>query len=214
MAGVDMKTRGKLVEEYARVLLDAWTGEPFEWRGRTITVTPKPFTQPHPDPAHRRRHRVGGAARGPSAPADDADEHRSAAPGLVRRRGREVGLHRRLRDEARGSDVHLRDRRIPSRPGPRSGRTCCTRRRPTPGSRPRARCRLPKIDAETIDDLKQSAQYVVGTPDDVIAAAERIPATGAMTFNPLAGGLPPDLSWPSLELFASDVLPRIRPPAG
>ena len=30
-------------------MLDAWTGEPFEWRGRTITVTPKPFTQPHPN---------------------------------------------------------------------------------------------------------------------------------------------------------------------
>ena len=64
-----------------------------------------------------------------------------------------------------------------------------------------------------VDDLKRSAQIVVGTPDDVIAAAERIPATGAMTFNPLAGGLPPDLSRPSLELFATDVLPKIRPPA-
>ena len=71
----------------------------------------------------------------------------------------------------------------------------------------------PRIDADTIDDLKQSDQIVVGTPDQVVAAAERIPMTGAMTFNPLAGGLPPDLSWPSLELFASDVLPRIRPAA-
>ena len=36
---------------------------------------------------------------------------------------------------------------------------------------------------------------------------------GALTFNPLAGGLPPDISWASLELFASEVMPRLRPPA-
>jgi hypothetical protein len=32
----------------------------------------------------------------------------------------------------------------------------------------------------------------------------------ALNFHPLAGGLPPDLAWPSLELFVSSVLPRIR----
>src|SRR6266542_4711348 len=48
MAGVDCKQRGKLLEEYMEVMLKAWTGEPFEWRGRTVQVTPKPKTQPHP----------------------------------------------------------------------------------------------------------------------------------------------------------------------
>ena len=32
-----------------------------------------------------------------------------------------------------------------------------------------------------------------------------------MTFNPLAGGLPPALPWESLELFAAEVLPALRP---
>ena len=44
MAGVDKKQRGKLLEEYVGVLRQAWTGEPFEWRGRTIQVTPRPAT--------------------------------------------------------------------------------------------------------------------------------------------------------------------------
>src|SRR5690242_9723475 len=48
MAGVDRKQRGKLLEEYVGVMRQAWTGEPFEWRGRTVQVTPKPMTQPHP----------------------------------------------------------------------------------------------------------------------------------------------------------------------
>jgi hypothetical protein len=50
---------------------------------------------------------------------------------------------------------------------------------------------------------------LVGTPDDVVAAAGRLLPGGALTFNPLAGGLPPALAWPSLELFASEVLPRL-----
>src|SRR5919198_3628783 len=35
MAGIERKQRGKLLEEYIEVMLKAWTGEPFEWRGRT-----------------------------------------------------------------------------------------------------------------------------------------------------------------------------------
>src|SRR5712691_2392502 len=46
MAGVDRKARGRLLEEYVQVLRQAWTGEPFEWRGRTIRVTPKPRSEP------------------------------------------------------------------------------------------------------------------------------------------------------------------------
>ena len=71
----------------------------------------------------------------------------------------------------------------------------------------------PKVDAETVDDLKASAQIVVGTPDEVLEAARAIPPFGAMTFNPMAGGIPPRLAWESLELFAAEVLPRLRPDA-
>jgi len=37
-----------------------------------------------------------------------------------------------------------------------------------------------------------------------------LPAMSGLTFNPLAGGMPPALAWPSLELFADKVLPRLR----
>src|SRR5205807_2014476 len=48
MAGIDRKQRGRLLEESIEVMRKAWTGEPFEYRGRTIRVTPTPFTKPHP----------------------------------------------------------------------------------------------------------------------------------------------------------------------
>jgi alkanesulfonate monooxygenase SsuD/methylene tetrahydromethanopterin reductase-like flavin-dependent oxidoreductase (luciferase family) len=48
MAGADHAARGKTLEEYVGVMLRAWSGEPFEWQGRQVTVTPKPATLPHP----------------------------------------------------------------------------------------------------------------------------------------------------------------------
>jgi alkanesulfonate monooxygenase SsuD/methylene tetrahydromethanopterin reductase-like flavin-dependent oxidoreductase (luciferase family) len=46
MAGIDRKKRGTLLEEAVTVMRQAWTGEPFEWRGRTVRVTPKPPSEP------------------------------------------------------------------------------------------------------------------------------------------------------------------------
>lgn len=47
-AGVEWGRRGKLQDELLETLLQAWTGEPFPYRGRTVQVTPRPYTQPHP----------------------------------------------------------------------------------------------------------------------------------------------------------------------
>src|SRR5881296_2053107 len=46
MAGIERTQRGKLLEESVEVMRQAWTGEPFAWRGRTIRVTPKPASAP------------------------------------------------------------------------------------------------------------------------------------------------------------------------
>lgn len=45
---VEWKRRGRLQDELLETLLKAWTGEEFEYRGRTVRVTPRPFTEPHP----------------------------------------------------------------------------------------------------------------------------------------------------------------------
>src|SRR5436189_5771693 len=66
MAGVERAERGRLLEEYVGVMRQAWTGEPFTWRGRTIRVTPKPASPPmiliggSTEKAARRAARLGG----------------------------------------------------------------------------------------------------------------------------------------------------------
>ncbi len=46
--GKDWAKRGALQDEAIDTMLKAWTGEPFEYRGTTVQVSPRPFTQPHP----------------------------------------------------------------------------------------------------------------------------------------------------------------------
>ena len=45
---VDWKRRGRLQDELLETLLTAWTGEEFTYRGRTVRLTPRPYTDPHP----------------------------------------------------------------------------------------------------------------------------------------------------------------------
>src|SRR5690606_36917387 len=46
--GVDFARRGALQDELLETLLKAWTGEEFTHRGRTVRITPRPSTEPHP----------------------------------------------------------------------------------------------------------------------------------------------------------------------
>ncbi|HRE01195.1 MAG TPA: LLM class flavin-dependent oxidoreductase, partial [Ilumatobacteraceae bacterium] len=69
MFGKAMNERGKLMEEGVTALRKAWTGEPFEFRGETVLVRPRPFQQPGPPiimagdsrAAARRAARIGDA---------------------------------------------------------------------------------------------------------------------------------------------------------
>ncbi len=46
--GKTWEDRGRLMDECLETLLKAWTGEPFEYRGQRIRVTPSPLSRPHP----------------------------------------------------------------------------------------------------------------------------------------------------------------------
>jgi len=46
MAGLEHAARGRVLEEHVGAVLEALTGERFDWRGRDVRVTPKPVTDP------------------------------------------------------------------------------------------------------------------------------------------------------------------------
>ena len=67
----------------------------------------------------------------------------------------------------------------------------------------------PYEGAATLADLKAHPRFEVLTPDACVEYVLDLPADAEVVFQPLMGGLPVDIGWSSLRLFASDVLPRL-----
>jgi alkanesulfonate monooxygenase SsuD/methylene tetrahydromethanopterin reductase-like flavin-dependent oxidoreductase (luciferase family) len=209
MAGADHEGRGKVLEEYVGIVVRALSGEPFEWQGRTITVTPRPVTQPHPTimvgggvPAAARR---AARLRLPMMPMN-TDASLGAA---YREESERIGFSGGFVMMPSGPTfVHVTN--DPERTWSQIGDYLLYEAKTYASYQTPGQHSTPMVDASTVDELKASPQIVVGTPDEVVAVAASVPPMGALTFNPLAGGLPPDLAWESLELFASEVHPRIK----
>ncbi|MGH8979321.1 MAG: LLM class flavin-dependent oxidoreductase [Acidimicrobiia bacterium] len=209
MAGVEHGRRGKILEEQIAALLRAWTGEPFEWQGRTVRVTPRPATQPHPTVL------VGGGV-----PAAARRAARLRLPMMPM--NTDPALHTAYREEAERIGFTGGFVMVPEGPtflhvadDPERAwhdiapyllyETQTYASFQTPGQHS-----TPRVDAENLEDLKRASQLWVGTAEQILERAGTLGPTAALNFHPLAGGLPPDLAWSSLELFAANVLPQLR----
>lgn len=205
MFGVDRSRRGRIVEEHLEVMKQAWTGEPFEYRGRTVRVTPAPMTKPHPlvmvggstEKAARRAARLHlpfMPAIGDPELARIYDEERAAV-------GFEGGFT--LLPSGPGF-VHVTDdpERDWHRIAPHAMYDANTYAQWQTGNQ---RSQV-TVHADSTDELRKSGVYAVVTPDECVALAQQ---HGTLLFHPLMGGMPPDLGWQSLELFAAKVAPRL-----
>jgi alkanesulfonate monooxygenase SsuD/methylene tetrahydromethanopterin reductase-like flavin-dependent oxidoreductase (luciferase family) len=213
MAGIDHAARGKVLEEYVDVMLRAWTTDAFEWRGRNIRVTPKPATQPHPMvllgggvPAAARR---AARLRLPMLPMNTDPRVAEAYYDEAKKIGFESGF---VMVPEGPTFLHVTD--DPDKAWAEIGEYLLYETSTYASYQTQGQTSTPMVRAESIADLRNAPQIWVGTPDDIVERAAGVSPMGALNFNPLAGGLPPDLAWPSLELFASSVLPRLRPVNG
>jgi alkanesulfonate monooxygenase SsuD/methylene tetrahydromethanopterin reductase-like flavin-dependent oxidoreductase (luciferase family) len=208
MFGCPLSERAKRTSETVRTLRQAWTGEPFEFRGREARVTPPPDRPGGPaismgggtEPAARRAARLGDGFL-PMSPA----------------------LYDVYRDE-------LRKLGKPD-PGPYGGGDTSFFHVATDVDEgwvavaPYALHEVNSygqwmaeagLDAEGIyqpvadaDALRQTGQYRVITPDQLVAELKEKGPYGFAMFHPLMGGIPPALGWESLHLFEREVLPRL-----
>ena len=51
---------------------------------------------------------------------------------------------------------------------------------------------------------------MVVTPEECVELCRRIGPGGRLGFNPLNGGIDPEIAWESLHLFEHEVLPALR----
>lgn len=204
MAGVDRKRRGTLLEEAIGVMRKAWTGQPFEWRGRTIRVTPAPPFPPmimlggSTEKAARRAAKLEMGffpAVGDARLAEIYDEecrNRGFTGGFVSLPGGPGFVHV-TEDPERDWEII----------GPHAlfdAQTYASWQ--TPGQRSEVH-----TEAQTIEDVRRSGVFAVVTPEECIAMGRE---QGRIILHPLMGGLDPEFSWRSLRLFEEKVLPALR----
>jgi alkanesulfonate monooxygenase SsuD/methylene tetrahydromethanopterin reductase-like flavin-dependent oxidoreductase (luciferase family) len=61
-----------------------------------------------------------------------------------------------------------------------------------------------------VEELKRDPAMWVLTPEECVRRCVEAGDDYELRFHPLLGGMPPDLSWPNLALFAEKVLPALR----
>lgn len=206
MFGKDLSRRVPSVIEAVRTLKDAWTGEPFEFRGRTVRVTPRPHREPRPPiflggasvAAARRAARIADIFM-PSDP-QFWDAYRRA---VIEDGGPDFGamppigprfLHIAEDVEQGWSDVGdfvANDRRSYGTWAADAGLVTGHRR----------------VTDE--HGLRDDPEYRVVTPEQCVEVIRDLGQHGTMPFNPMMGGVPPRIAQESLELFAQRVLPAL-----
>jgi alkanesulfonate monooxygenase SsuD/methylene tetrahydromethanopterin reductase-like flavin-dependent oxidoreductase (luciferase family) len=203
MFDVAMNERGRRVSDAVTVLRGAFSGEPFEYRGRTVHVTPAPFRPGGPPillggsskPAAERAARIGDGFI-PSTPevwtfyrdAVIALGRPDPGPGMIGgtqttalAEDAEKGWEQMapfFLHETNAYGVWQAQDNIAS----------------------------PYHTVADVDALRSTGQYRVITPDQFIEEQKAAPFPYA-GFHPMCGGMPIDLAWSSLHLFEHKVLP-------
>ena len=206
--GKPFEERGRLMDECLETLLAAWKGEPFEYRGQTIRVTPTPMSRPHPlffvggmsAVAVRRAARLGL----PFYPAEDRPDLEKLYHEELKRQGTEGFYY----SPGTGNTMLFVD------PDPDSAweelAPCFLRELNEYHSWKQAGVTRPSEQpVETIDELKAQKRFEILTPEQ----ARRRYASGARevaVLHPLAGGIPLEKAWPRLRLFCEEVLAPLR----
>ncbi|NNL66590.1 MAG: LLM class flavin-dependent oxidoreductase [Myxococcales bacterium] len=207
MFGKDWDGRGKLFDECLEALQQAWSGEPFEWQGRTIRLSPVPATKPHPPVfvggmaknAARRAARFGL----PFQPGSNNEE----AFALYRSECEKNGTTPVILPPGESELLVVAEDvdRAWQEFGPyllHDATTYASWQRP--GQRSAVHS-----DATTLEELRAEGRYVIRTPEECIARGQEGGPFTPFILYPLCGGTPPELGWRSLRLFAEKVLPNV-----
>ena len=206
--GRSFADRGRLMDELIETLLAAWRGEPFEYRGETIRVTPTPVSKPHPlflvggmsRVAVRRAARFGLPFNPPQhQPELEAYYHAE----LERHGKRGFYIHPGagnsmlvVDDEPESAWAELAPYFL------RELREYSSWKRegvPRPGEEP----------VESLDALKRQGRFEVIRPD-VCRALFESGGRSMAVLHPLAGGIPLDRGWRILRDFSEQVLAKLR----
>ncbi|MEU6908393.1 LLM class flavin-dependent oxidoreductase [Streptomyces coeruleorubidus] len=201
--GVDFARRGRLQDELLETLLAAWTGEPFSYRGRTVRITPRPCTEPHPlllvggssKAAARRAARLGL----PFFPSAHLPELEAYYKERLVEYGTEGWV---MMPAAETPLLHVAE--DPDRAWAQYGEHFLHEARTYASWQSGVVRSAVKSAATTVEDLRAEGVYRILTPEQCAGLG-----LDSLVLHPLAGGMPVEEGWRSLQLFAERVMPEL-----
>jgi alkanesulfonate monooxygenase SsuD/methylene tetrahydromethanopterin reductase-like flavin-dependent oxidoreductase (luciferase family) len=207
--GADYHRRGKTMEELVPFLRQAWTGEPFEYQGRTVRVTPKPAQDP-------MRIFMGGGRR----PAIERAVR--LADGFIAPGGPEAWtIYREVSVELGKPDpgeypttgpmfvwVTTEDKaKVYERLAPHIAHQVDSYSAWTRAAF--GESEGPYVAAPDDDPLSGRGNYQILDPEEAIELGNRLGRRGWMMFNPLMAGIDPAEAWKMLHTAEERVFPYL-----
>jgi alkanesulfonate monooxygenase SsuD/methylene tetrahydromethanopterin reductase-like flavin-dependent oxidoreductase (luciferase family) len=203
MFGVPLSERPARVREAVTTLRAAWTGEPFDFRGRKVTVVPQPSRADGP------KINLGGTS--------EAAARRAAriADGFI---PSEPGCWDFYRDEClklgkpdpgpgmtgQGDVVILAE--DPEAAWAEIGPYFLHETNAYGAWQAAAKVEATYRPQNGIDELRAGGQYRILTPDSYAAELKAAGDLALVVLHPMVGGIPPDLAWRHLRLFEEALL--------
>src|ERR1035437_9526905 len=206
MFDVPMNERGKRVTETVTVLRAAFSGEPFEYRGRTVQLTPAPFRPEGPSIS------LGGISK----PA--AERAARIADGFIPSKPEVWTFYR--------DEVQRLGRPDPGPCPIGANQVVALAEDPEKGRERMSPFFLHETNAYgtwqaqddiaspfrsvvDADELRTTGQYRVLTPEQFVEEQKGSLFPFAL-LHPMCGGMPVELAWSSLRLFENEVLPAFK----
>jgi alkanesulfonate monooxygenase SsuD/methylene tetrahydromethanopterin reductase-like flavin-dependent oxidoreductase (luciferase family) len=204
MFGVRSAERGPRTSDAIETLRAAWSGEPFEYQGRTVRVTPTPCQPGGP------RLVLGGSSDAAARRAARIADGYAPSSGDSWAAYRDEMLALGKPDPGEGSEVSVVTTFLSEDPD-----AAWTALLPYFLHENNAYARwlddaglVGPYRACDATELQRRGQYRVLTPDAYADELRAAPFPFAF-FHPLVGGTPPALGWETLHLYADQVLPRL-----
>lgn len=202
---VNWKQRGKIFDNKLAIILKAFKGEPFDYQGTQVQLSPVPKSSAqsillvggNSKAAARRAARFGLMF----SPAIDDQELELAYQNACKEYGFKYGFVIHPREPA--TTFISED---PEKSWHEIGEYLLFDASAYGAWRHPSRRAYAESFANTIEELKAEGKYRILTPEQAISVIEK---TGSLHLAPLTGGIPSQIGWETLKLFEEKVQPRM-----
>ena len=207
-AGVDWKTRGATMDESLEAIVDAWTGEEFDYRGRKVRITPRPqtpaagilFVGGSGKPAARRAARLGLGLL-PAAHLPELEQY-------YKEQCAEHGTTPFMIMPPEDTSLTLLDE-DPDKAWAELGHHLLHEAQRYQSWQTADIHSAVSSKATNVEELRAEGIYRILSPEQAIATCKEQGDFATMILHPLCGGIPVDAGWDTVNLYVDKVLPAL-----